>query len=216
MGMTDAPSYALATFATDPESGERLVVEHDENYSILMGAFSSGYCRHPERGTFRFKVSNGSTQVRECCTACGQAFGTALSQKDKGWVETLPWLADGMSANYFKEREADKRRLLLDLARKQYVERGAFTNSYTTYLTSPEWAAKRELVLKRCGGVCEGCGVSPATEVHHRHYDHLFNEFLFELSGLCHGCHERITLERRERQEAAISERAAQFDKYGR
>ncbi|GAB5349772.1 hypothetical protein [Alteriqipengyuania sp. 357] len=30
-------------------------------------------------------------------------------------------------------------------------------------------------------------------------YDHLFNEFLFELLGLCHDCHERITAEKRAR-----------------
>lgn len=213
--MSDAPSYAPATFVTDPETGERLIVEHDEAYAALMGDFLSSYCLHPERRIFRFKVANGAVQVRDCCTTCGQGLGTALSQKDKAWVETLPWLPDGMSANYYDNREADKRRLLLELARRQHAERGAFTKSYTAYLTSPEWTAKRALVLKRCGGVCEGCGVSPATEVHHHHYDHLFEEFLFELVGLCHSCHERITVERRERQQAVIQERAAQFDRYG-
>ncbi len=213
--MSEAPSYALATFVTDPETGERLVVEHDESYSEIMGEFLASGCQHPARGTFRFRVSNGAVQVRECCTECGQAFGAALSQKDKAWVDTLPWLPDGMSADYFEDREAHKRHLLLELARKQHAERGEFTKSYTAYLASPEWAAKRALVLKKCGGVCEGCGVKPATEVHHHHYTHLFDEFLFELAGLCHGCHERITKERREHKEAVIQERAAQFEKYG-
>lgn len=213
--MIDAPSYALATFATEPETGERPIVEHDDEYAALMGAFSASFCPHPAKGTFRFKVSNGAVQVRECCTSCGAGFGSAMSQKDKAWVESLPWLPDGTSANYYEEREAEKRRLLLDLARRQHAGRGAFTKSYTAYLASPEWAAKRELVMKRCGGVCEGCGVKPATEVHHHHYEHLFDEFLFELAGLCHGCHECITVERRERKEAAVQERAAQFEKYG-
>jgi len=79
--MTDAPSfapsYAPATFVTDPETGERLVVEHDEGYSALIGDFQSSYCQHPEKLIFRFRVSNGAVQVRECCTGCGQAFGTA-------------------------------------------------------------------------------------------------------------------------------------------
>lgn len=213
--MTDAPSYPLATFVTDPLTGERFIVERDDSYVAMLAAFSSSHCQHPERRTSRFKTSNGAVQVRECCTTCGQAFGSALSQKDRSWVETLPWLADGMSANYCEERETEKRRLLLGLARKQHAERGEFTKGYTAYMASPEWAAKRALVLKRCGGVCEGCGINAATEVHHHHYQHLFNEFLFELAGLCHDCHERITIEGRERRETEARERAAQFEKYG-
>jgi len=167
--------------------------------------------RYGAMGRARIASGSATTQLHH---ALGHD-RTALSQKDKTWVETLPWLPDGMSANYFEEREVHKRRLLVNLARKQHAERGAFTKGYTAYLASPEWAAKRELVMKRCGGICEGCGIKPATDIHHHHYEHLFDEFLFELVGLCHGCHVRITLERRKRQEAALRERAAQVDEYG-
>jgi hypothetical protein len=85
--MSEAPSYPVAAFVTDPDTGERLIVERDESYSDLIGAFSERYCRHPEQQTFRYKVANGSVQVRLCCAKCGQAFGHALSQKDKAWVE---------------------------------------------------------------------------------------------------------------------------------
>lgn len=56
---------------------------------------------------------------------------------------------------------------------------------------------KRALVLKRCDGMCEGCGVVKATELHHTTYEHLYNEFLSELLRLCHSCHDRITREGR-------------------
>ena len=28
----------------------------------------------------------------------------------------------------------------------------------------------RRIVMERCGGICEGCGQKPATELHHRKY----------------------------------------------
>jgi hypothetical protein len=209
------PSFAPATFVTDPQTGERLIVEHDDGYMAFIRDFNSGWCRHPMKEIFRFKVSSGAIQVRECCNGCGQAFGAALSQRDKKWLESLPWLPDNLSTNYVEEREIQRRMLLIELARKQHNERGAFTKSYAAYLISERWFAKRALVMKRCAGVCEGCGVKPAVEVHHHHYQHLFDEFLFELVGLCRDCHDRITLERRAQQEAALRERAAQVAKYG-
>lgn len=200
--MIEAPTYATATFVTDPATGERLIVERDREYVALIGAFFDGQCQHTEKAVYRLRIANGAVQVRECCSACGQGFGSAMSQKDKAWVEALPWLPDELAESYDSRRFAEKQRMLVDLARKQYAERGAFTKSYSEYLTSPEWQTKRQLVLKRCGGTCEGCGVKPATEVHHWTYQHLFDELLFELYGLCHGCHERITQEKREREAA--------------
>lgn len=210
--MSEAPSYPVAAFVTDPDTGERLIVERDDAYLELINAFSERYCQHPEKQTFRYKVANGSVQVRLCCAKCGQAFGHALSQKDKAWVESLPWLADDLSLNYESDRQTEKRLLLVDLARQQRAERGEFTKGYTEYLASSEWSAKRALVMKRCGGTCEGCGTKAATEVHHHTYEHLFDELLFELAGLCHGCHERITVERKGRRDAAIQESMARED----
>lgn len=205
--MSEAPSYPIATFVVDPETGKQLIVEHDDRYSELLRTFHAGHCQHPEKQAFRYKVSNGAVVVRECCIVCGQASGTALSQKDKTWVSSLPWLPEELALDYEGKREAEKRLLLVDLARQQLAERGERTQGYNEYMASPEWAAKRELVMKRCGRICEGCGVKAATEVHHHHYDHLYDEFLFELVGLCHGCHDRITTERKEWREAIANER---------
>lgn len=63
---------------------------------------------------------------------------------------------------------------------------------YNVYLQSPEWRKRRRLVFKRCGGFCEGCGLHPATQVHHLTYEHMGNEFLWELRGICSVCHMRI------------------------
>jgi len=63
---------------------------------------------------------------------------------------------------------------------------------YREYLRSQEWALKRAKVMRRAGGLCEGCGDHRATDVHHLSYEHVTQEFLFELVALCADCHERI------------------------
>jgi hypothetical protein len=63
---------------------------------------------------------------------------------------------------------------------------------YRLYLKSSSWAQKRSLVMKRCDALCEGCRSAPATQVHHKTYDHVGYEFLFELIGICRDCHARF------------------------
>ncbi len=66
-----------------------------------------------------------------------------------------------------------------------------FRRRYEEYMHSPEWAKKRQKVLRRCEYVCEGCGDKPAVQVHHLTYKHFGDEFLWELRGVCLDCHER-------------------------
>lgn len=62
---------------------------------------------------------------------------------------------------------------------------------YAEYLKSEEWALRRDLVMARAKNRCEGCGLRAASEVHHLTYEHVTQEFLFELVALCGDCHER-------------------------
>ena len=63
---------------------------------------------------------------------------------------------------------------------------------YRQYLSSPEWAERRRLVMERARGICEGCAVNKAVDVHHTTYAHAGDEFLWELRAVCRNCHERI------------------------
>jgi 5-methylcytosine-specific restriction endonuclease McrA len=63
---------------------------------------------------------------------------------------------------------------------------------YDAYLASPEWQARRRLVLKRANGMCEGCGLRPAAQVHHLTYQHVGAEFLWELRAVCLECHQAL------------------------
>lgn len=62
---------------------------------------------------------------------------------------------------------------------------------YAAYLETPAWKSRAGLVRKRAKGICEGCGMSRARDVHHLTYAHVGHEFLFELVALCGTCHER-------------------------
>jgi hypothetical protein len=65
------------------------------------------------------------------------------------------------------------------------------------YLSSPQWKERRSLVLRRAGGICEGCLTAPATVVHHSQaaYEQLREtgqELMCELRALCSHCHTNI------------------------
>ncbi len=142
----------------------------------------------------------------KCCTSCGERCGTPLSQKDRAWVESLKWLPAELYEGYRARRNRERNAIFLELARKQFAERGRFTKSYRGYIASSEWKSRRAKVMKSCGGTCEGCGDRPAVEVHHLTYRHFMEEFLFELVGLCEPCHHRYHEEEEEppeEQEAA-------------
>ncbi|MGN6556069.1 MAG: HNH endonuclease, partial [Verrucomicrobiota bacterium] len=63
---------------------------------------------------------------------------------------------------------------------------------YEAYLKSAEWQQKRQLVLARVQGICEGCRSAVATEVHHLTYADVGSEFLFQLVAMCRPCHDRF------------------------
>jgi len=62
---------------------------------------------------------------------------------------------------------------------------------YESYLQSQEWADRRQQVMQRAEGICEGRRRRRATEVHHLSYAHVTQEFLFELVAMCGECHAR-------------------------
>jgi 5-methylcytosine-specific restriction endonuclease McrA len=60
---------------------------------------------------------------------------------------------------------------------------------YASYLQSNAWLDRRDKVLDRAKGLCEGCRERPAQEVHHLSYDNVGAELLYQLVALCKGCH---------------------------
>jgi hypothetical protein len=90
-----------------------------------------------------------------------------------------------------QQREWAKRRAEREEQRRQWWD------WYDRYLESPEWRARRKLVLRRAGGICEGCLERRATQVHHRTYEHVGDELCFELIAICDQCHDRVHADKR-------------------
>lgn len=60
---------------------------------------------------------------------------------------------------------------------------------YELYLKTLHWKQARAKALARWGGYCEGCGVRPASQVHHKTYARLGRERPDDLTPLCATCH---------------------------
>lgn len=127
------------------------------------------------------RIHGGGIQYGYQCCTCGRMVGHALKHSD---VKELPpeWDYDLNDA----WRAAQSRLVEQWSAGRSQEQR----EKYAAYLRSPEWRARRQLVMERERWVCQGCMVNRATQVHHTTYAHIFNELLFELVALCDDCHD--------------------------
>ena len=157
-------------------------------------AMSSRPCACPSRrlvwttvGTYGDPFPNSRRQLREQCVDCGRLFGESVAHSraraDTPNVDTaaLQRSIAATKAHWQRELEAWQE--------KRAAEQRARRLRYEQYLQSDEWASRRELVLQRANYLCEGCGLDRATEVHHLSYDHIGQEFLWELVAVCRRCH---------------------------
>jgi len=137
-------------------------------------------CDHPERVIVQRTYKNGAQVVGPQCQVCGQF--TAIKKSTVEDPNSLPRYSLQIKEERSQElREAGRRSL------KGWWE------VYAQYLNSDEWKSRRVQVMARCLGICEACNICDAVEVHHLTYDHVGCEPLFDLVGLCVGCHEGIT-----------------------
>jgi hypothetical protein len=157
-------------------------------------------CNHPERELRDYPTSNGGWQRKEQCTVCGASLSQAR-QRGKG-VSVPLWdlkLNDQWTLQCNAQRREIEARLI---DRTATLETSGYA-FYAEYLSSGEWLEKRARVLKRDGGLCQACLATSASEVHHHTYDHIFNEFMYELVSVCRTCHERLHSRKKASIEAA-------------
>lgn len=93
-----------------------------------------------------------------------------------------------------KAQEERLKSLQDDLARRE-AERAA----RAPYYSSSEWAMVRQRVMRRAQGICEGCCITPAVEVHHMTYENFGKEFMWDLRAVCRPCHERYHAPQKDR-----------------
>ena len=152
------------------------------------------WCEHPETIIcWRVNRSGVGAWVRQC-QVCGSQSGPAINKRSPevmGRDDRLPF-DEELGLRYEEIRRAQIQRQQIVREQEQARKQREWWDSYNTYLQTPQWKARRAQVLKRANGLCEGCRESRAVQVHHLTYEHVGNEFLFELVALCLECHDRI------------------------
>lgn len=149
-------------------------------------------CKHEEVQAYQRTIANGTIQVVIACTTCFQC-QTVKKVDHPRHLEYPAYPAGARDAFYEEQWQKQAEEWRAEREAKRAEESAAWWAKYSDYLRTPKWRRKRELVLARAKNVCEACLEARATEVHHTTYKHLFNEPLFELRAVCHGCHELIT-----------------------
>lgn len=155
----------------------------------------SRHCDHPRTRLVRYKTSNGVIVGRHQCLGCRWVTMSAVKKADIPNFNELPLVT-------IEENEAIKQKFYQsNRSNWQEATEGeqgalnrAFWALYERHMKSDLWARKRQRVIKRAAGFCEGCGdlLNDRVHIHHKTYDHLGDEFLFELLAICARCHQKI------------------------
>lgn len=145
-------------------------------------------CDHQQSEMRERTVRGGGKQHVQQCLRCGLAISNPVKREvaiaENGGKPLAPFDEKLLSSWQAAFKESSDKIMNADDS--------AFWRAYEEYLASPVWKKKREKILERAGGICEGCREKPATQVHHRSYEHVGDEFLFELVAVCDDCHDKL------------------------
>jgi 5-methylcytosine-specific restriction endonuclease McrA len=147
-------------------------------------------CDHTKTELRRMIMKGGSGHYSMQCLRCGVS-AKFVSAADVPNTAVIPEYDYGLKDAY----RADLERKKTDARERHRMLRSsmpAFQEEYAEYLQTPEWRGRWRLVMERAKGMCEGCGKAKAQQVHHLTYEHVGNEFLWQLVAICHECHERV------------------------
>lgn len=174
-----------------PLSGEFLD-EYNAKQAEVIQAYE---CSHIGLAENRRRIlKNGAVHIQQQCVGCG-AFIKAVQKNlfSVAEVEAMPLWDDELPDQRWRDKQDLLNRWRKYIYSQQQRAKAQQARQYDQYIKySPEWKRKTALVMKRSNGICEGCGERKATQVHHITYEHLYNEFLWELRAVCGECHERV------------------------
>ncbi len=166
-------------------------------------------CEHEKEEIRKRQTKDGRFQYVYQCVKCGNM--SPPVSKSEAFEQTDGKEPDSVNRklceNWKKELDEKRQEIYLKYYRKHEEKEREKEKWYSEYLQSAEWRIKRDKVLKRAKGICEGCLERKATVVHHLTYRHIGNEFMFELLAVCKECHNRIHAQaEREEQENNLDE----------
>jgi 5-methylcytosine-specific restriction endonuclease McrA len=127
-----------------------------------------------------------SRQLRHQCLECGRILTSSL--KHSLATPDTPEISREEAMRYHRKRLDE----LAQAQRERELSNEQWRARYDAYIGSDAWAVRREQVISRAGGICEGCREAEAVQAHHLSYRNMGNEFLWELVAICRNCHERV------------------------
>lgn len=152
-------------------------------------------CDH-ELSLVKFIQSNNAVKARKQCQKCYQFDGSDIGKFSKEERESFP------EANiYLKEKlQSDKwntHRELFNRRREglqslQDQKNTLWWKDYKQYLSTDKWRKKSQAVLQRDNYLCQACLLRTATQAHHKSYEFMGQEPLFDLIAICEPCHEHL------------------------
>jgi 5-methylcytosine-specific restriction endonuclease McrA len=181
---------------TDEDTGDEFALRGTPEYYAEANAFSTDWCRHPATELRRRINAGGQVTYWNQCLTCGRFPGNAVGRPDA--ADRVPDADATLRGRYDARRAAERHGIEQRHVRLQKRENANWWRRYNQYLDSPAWQARRRAVMEHAGGLCEGCGSRPATQVHHLTYDNVGNEFLWELKAVCDHCHRRCHPDKQE------------------
>ena len=143
-------------------------------------------CAHEKTSPTRYFQRNGVLLVRHQCAQCGTFVrGPRLAdlRKQGVTIDALP-LWDEPLARRWTERKAHFEQTQNPLQARLAL--------YQEYLQSDTWKSKRERVLRRDDYLCQACCHAKAVQVHHKTYEFIGDEPLYQLISVCIECHYQL------------------------
>lgn len=148
---------------------------------VLREEFS---CDHEDVEVRRKVYRNGIAHYHKQCLRCGTDCGS-VPKSSSFLLDIITPFDEGLSTAWWQKRSERYQELA-------QVEKYDWYAEHDSYLDSAAWRSRRQRVLERAGGLCEGCRQQRATEVHHLTYSHWQHELLFQLVALCRSCHQSV------------------------
>jgi 5-methylcytosine-specific restriction endonuclease McrA len=180
----------------DQDTGEEFDFRWTDAYYADISAAHNDWCQHPTTELRRRIIASGQITYWHQCLTCGRFPGSAVRKPDN--ADSIPDADTALKDRYDAQRAAVRQEIEQRHVRIQKAENANWWRQYNRHVNSPAWKVIRRAVMERSRGICEGCGLRPATEVHHQTYKNVGNEFLWELKAVCDHCHARCHPEKQE------------------
>lgn len=158
--------------------------EIEKAYAKIERQFT---CTHEHRELRKRTIRDGSTTYVRQCAVCGNTSSPVKAEQAlrEAARSAIPAYDDTLEEQRREAKEKEYKKVQESFAKMR-------TDEYQKYLVSPQWLAIRRKVFARAAGLCEGCRECPPTQIHHLSYDHIGEEFLWELAAVCDNCHDRV------------------------